>query len=32
MARTWLQAAVEIEGGLSPEPAPLRSAKARPAK
>jgi hypothetical protein len=30
MARTWLQAAVEIEGG--PEPAPLRSAKARPAK
>jgi hypothetical protein len=32
MARTWLQAAVKLEGGLSPEPAPLRSAKARPAK
>jgi hypothetical protein len=30
MAGTWLQAAVEIEVG--PEPAPLRSAKARPAK
>jgi hypothetical protein len=30
MARTWLQGAMEIEG--SPEPASLRSARARPAK
>jgi hypothetical protein len=30
MARTWLQGAMEIEG--SPERAPLRSARARPAK
>jgi hypothetical protein len=32
MARTWLQAAVEVEGILTPEPGPLRSARARPAK
>ena len=32
MARTWLQAAVEVEGGLTPEPASLRSVRARPAK
>jgi hypothetical protein len=32
MARTWLQAAVEVEGGLTPEAAPLRSAKARPGR
>jgi hypothetical protein len=34
MSRTWIQAAVEVERsfGLSPEAAPLRSPKARPAK
>jgi hypothetical protein len=32
MARTWLQAAVEVEGGLTAEPGPLRSARARPGK
>jgi hypothetical protein len=32
MARTWLQAAVEVEGGLTPEAAPLRSTKARPGR
>jgi hypothetical protein len=34
MARTWIQAALEVEGsaGRSPEAAPLRSSKARPAK
>jgi hypothetical protein len=34
MARTWIQAAVELESslGLSPGGAPLRSSKPRPAK
>jgi hypothetical protein len=32
MARTWLQAAVEIEGALTPEATPLRSARARPGR
>jgi hypothetical protein len=34
MARTWLQAALELESslGLSPGGAPLRSSKPRPAK
>jgi hypothetical protein len=34
MARTWIQAALEVEGSLklSPDAAPLRSSKARPAK
>ena len=33
MARTWLQAALEIEGSLGPiEATPLRSSKLRPAK
>ena len=32
MARTWLEAAVEVEGGLTSEPTPLRNARPRPAK
>jgi hypothetical protein len=34
MARTWIQAALEVEGGLGPigEVTPLRSSKLRPGK
>jgi hypothetical protein len=34
MARTWIQAALEVEGGLGPiaEATPLRSSKLRPGK
>jgi len=32
MARTWIQAAVELERSLIDEATPLRSSKLRPAK